>query len=174
MDSLVIYDSTFTTPNNIQWYLSTIHIQLSLTHETDHSQLPWPNNYQKSFPPKYRHTPQTHDNGYHHKLSLQPTTWTQTSRIPIHQKNDHPPPPEKTMPRWMAEHPTNCSQKQFLQKHYNQTKTQNTSNSPTPPPLQDMTPNGQPSHTRCDPEVFRRVVLKEYCALHLAADTVTT
>jgi len=40
MDSLVIYDSTFTTPNNIQWYLSTIHIQLSLTHETDHSQLP--------------------------------------------------------------------------------------------------------------------------------------
>jgi len=29
-------------------------------------------------------------------------------------------------------------------------------------------------NTRCDPKVFRRVVLKEYCALHLAADTVTT
>ena len=26
---------------------------------------------------------------------------------------------------------------------------------------------------RCDPKVLRRVVLKEYCALHLAADTVT-
>ena len=24
-----------------------------------------------------------------------------------------------------------------------------------PPPLQDMTPNGQPSHTRCNPKVFR-------------------
>ena len=24
------------------------------------------------------------------------------------------------------------------------------------------------------PQIFRRVVLKEYCALHLAADTVTT
>jgi len=24
----------------------------------------------------------------------------------------------------------------------------------------------------CDPKVFRRVVLKEYCALHLAADTI--
>ena len=29
-------------------------------------------------------------------------------------------------------------------------------------------------YTRCDPKVLRRVVLKEYCALHLAADTVTT
>jgi hypothetical protein len=28
-------------------------------------------------------------------------------------------------------------------------------------------------YTRCDPKVFRRVVLKEYCSLHLAADTVT-
>jgi hypothetical protein len=29
-------------------------------------------------------------------------------------------------------------------------------------------------HTRCDPKVLRRVVLKDYCALHLAADTITT
>ena len=29
-------------------------------------------------------------------------------------------------------------------------------------------------YTRCDPKVLRRVVLKEYCALHLAADAVTT
>ena len=29
-------------------------------------------------------------------------------------------------------------------------------------------------YTRCDPKVLRRVVLKEYRALHLAADTVTT
>jgi hypothetical protein len=29
-------------------------------------------------------------------------------------------------------------------------------------------------YTRCDPKVLRRVVLKEYCALHLAADTITT
>jgi hypothetical protein len=38
-DILVIYDSTLTTPDNIQLYLSTIHsnIQLSLTHENDHS-----------------------------------------------------------------------------------------------------------------------------------------
>ena len=28
--------------------------------------------------------------------------------------------------------------------------------------------------SRCDPKVLIRVVLKEYCALHLAADTVTT
>jgi len=28
--------------------------------------------------------------------------------------------------------------------------------------------------TRCDPKVFSQVVLKEYCTLHLAADTVTT
>ena len=28
--------------------------------------------------------------------------------------------------------------------------------------------------TRCDPKVLRRVVLKEYCALHLVADTITT
>ena len=27
---------------------------------------------------------------------------------------------------------------------------------------------------RYDPKVLRRVVLKEYCALHLATDTVTT
>jgi hypothetical protein len=30
------------------------------------------------------------------------------------------------------------------------------------------------TYTECDPKVFRRVVLKEYCALHLAADTVNT
>jgi len=29
-------------------------------------------------------------------------------------------------------------------------------------------------NTRCDPKVFRWVVLREYCALHLAADSVTT
>jgi hypothetical protein len=29
-------------------------------------------------------------------------------------------------------------------------------------------------HTRCDPKVLRQVVLKEYCALYLAADTITT
>jgi len=29
-------------------------------------------------------------------------------------------------------------------------------------------------NTRCDPKVLRRVFLKEYCALYLAADTVTT
>jgi hypothetical protein len=29
-------------------------------------------------------------------------------------------------------------------------------------------------NTRCDPKVLRRVVLKEFCALHLAADTITT
>jgi len=36
-DILVIYDSTLTTPDNIQRYLSTIHnsIQLSLTHENN-------------------------------------------------------------------------------------------------------------------------------------------
>ena len=28
--------------------------------------------------------------------------------------------------------------------------------------------------SRCDPKVLRQVVLKEYCALHLAADTETT
>jgi hypothetical protein len=35
----------------------------------------------------------------------------------------------------------------------------------------------QPSHRThpsCDSKVLRRVVLKEYCSLHLAADTVTT
>jgi len=38
-DILIIYDSTLTTPDNIQQYLSTIHnnIQLSLTHENNHS-----------------------------------------------------------------------------------------------------------------------------------------
>jgi hypothetical protein len=38
-DILIIYDSTLTTPDNIQWYLSTIHnnIQFSLTHENNHS-----------------------------------------------------------------------------------------------------------------------------------------
>jgi len=29
-------------------------------------------------------------------------------------------------------------------------------------------------NTSCDPKVFRQIVLKEYCALHLAADTITT
>jgi len=29
-------------------------------------------------------------------------------------------------------------------------------------------------HIRCDPKVLRRVVSKDYCALHLAANTVTT
>jgi hypothetical protein len=29
-------------------------------------------------------------------------------------------------------------------------------------------------NTRCDPKVLRRVVLKEYCALHLVGDTITT
>ena len=29
-------------------------------------------------------------------------------------------------------------------------------------------------YTRCNPKVFKQVVLKEYCELHLAADTVTT
>jgi len=28
--------------------------------------------------------------------------------------------------------------------------------------------------TRCYPKVLRQVVLKDYCGLHLAADTVTT
>jgi len=30
------------------------------------------------------------------------------------------------------------------------------------------------TNTRCDPKVLRQVLLKEYCALHLAADTVST
>jgi hypothetical protein len=34
--------------------------------------------------------------------------------------------------------------------------------------------HGSNAYTRFDPKVFRRVVLKEYCALRLAADTVTT
>ena len=29
-------------------------------------------------------------------------------------------------------------------------------------------------YRRCDPKFFSRIVLKEYCVLHLAADTVTT
>jgi len=29
-------------------------------------------------------------------------------------------------------------------------------------------------NTRCDPKVFSQVVLKQYCALRLAADTITT
>jgi hypothetical protein len=38
-DILVIYDSTLTTPDNIQRYLGTIHnnIQLNLTHENNYS-----------------------------------------------------------------------------------------------------------------------------------------
>jgi hypothetical protein len=29
-------------------------------------------------------------------------------------------------------------------------------------------------YTRCDPKVLRQAILKECCALHLAADTITT
>jgi hypothetical protein len=29
-------------------------------------------------------------------------------------------------------------------------------------------------YTRCDPKVLRRVILKEYCALYLVTDTITT
>jgi hypothetical protein len=28
--------------------------------------------------------------------------------------------------------------------------------------------------TRCEPKGLRRIILKEYCALYLAADTITT
>jgi hypothetical protein len=83
-DILIIYDSTFTSPTNIQHYMDTIHgnIKLNPTHETNEKV-----NFldlsitRKPISLELRHLPQAHSDRHHHQLSLQSSSRTQARSL---------------------------------------------------------------------------------------------
>jgi hypothetical protein len=151
-DILIIYDSTLTTPDNIQRYLSTIHnnIQLSVTHENNHS---------VSFLDLTITRKPSH---LDISIYLKPTTDTTINFLSNHSPEHKlaayrfinrmltlPIPQEQRHEEWQnmlhIAHGNNFSRSLITNlKHRIKKKL----TQPTPPPPPDMTPNGQHSHTR--------------------------
>jgi uncharacterized membrane protein YheB (UPF0754 family) len=153
-DILIIYDSTLTTPDNIQWYLSTIHnnIQLSITHEKNHSisflDLTIIRKPSHMYISIYR-KPTTTDNTINFLSNHPPEHKLATYRFLINRMLTLPIPQERHE-EWQnilhTAHGNNFPRSLITNLKHRIKKKTNTTDTPPPPP--DMTRNGQHSHIR--------------------------